>query len=245
MAKDPSVALIEAARELALRADELVFSPPVAYVYNPLQYARLAHEAYLARYGRDTKRTVFVGMNPGPWGMAQTGVPFGEVASVRDWMKIECSVQQPARQHPARPVKGFDCPRREVSGRRLWGLAQDRFGDAAAFFAENFVANYCPLMFLQNSGRNLTPDKLRVMDRRLLFEVCDRHLRRVIDTLIPEWVIGVGRFTQSRIRAVSESCGHRQFSTGGILHPSPANPQANRNWAVKVTDHLVALGVWT
>ena len=35
------------------------------------------------------KRVVFLGMNPGPFGMAQVGVPFGEVAAVRDWLRID------------------------------------------------------------------------------------------------------------------------------------------------------------
>jgi single-strand selective monofunctional uracil DNA glycosylase len=245
MAENLSVSLIAAARELARAADELAFSLPVAYVYNPLLYARRPHEEYLSRYGRGRKRTVFVGMNPGPWGMAQTGVPFGEVAAVRDWMQIQGAVEKPAHEHPSRQVRGFDCPRSEVSGKRLWALVQERFGDPEAFFGINFVGNYCPLMFLEESGRNRTPDKLRFEDRRSLLAICDTHLCKVIDTLEPEWVIGVGRFTESRIRVVSEICGHKSFSIGRILHPSPANPQANRNWATTVTDHLVRLGVWT
>ncbi len=61
-------------------------------------------------------------MNPGPWGMVQSGVPFGEVAAVRDWMKIKSSAKQPKSVHPKRPIEGLSCKRSEVSGRRLWGL---------------------------------------------------------------------------------------------------------------------------
>ena len=39
------------------------------------------------------KEAVFLGMNPGLWGMAQTGVPFGTVSLVRDWMGIEDTAQ--------------------------------------------------------------------------------------------------------------------------------------------------------
>ncbi len=245
MPKDLSVVLIKAARDLARQADELAFLPPVAYVYNPLKYARQPHEVYLSRFGREGKSTVFVGMNPGPWGMAQTGVPFGEVEAVRDWMRIRGTVGEPERQHPARPVRGYDCPRSEVSGRRFWGLMRERFGESEAFFQQHFVSNYCPLLFLQESGRNITPDKLRIQDRSPLFDVCDRHLCRVIDALEPRWVIGVGRFTEARIRVVSQRCEHQGFSIGSILHPSPANPRANRNWAGQVVQRLVELGVWT
>jgi single-strand selective monofunctional uracil DNA glycosylase len=245
MPENPSGPLIQAARDLADEAEGLSFSSPVAYVYNPLKYAWKPHELYLSRFGRGRKSTVFVGMNPGPWGMAQTGVPFGEIEAVRVWMGIEGPVGTPPKQHPARPVKGYGCHRSEVSGRRLWGLMKERFGGPEAFFERHFVSNYCPLLFLAGSGRNITPDKLPNEDRSPLLEACDRHLRRVIEAFEPQWIIGVGKFTERRIRAVSESCEHQGFSVGGILHPSPANPRANRNWAGEVTDRLMELGVWT
>ena len=72
------------------------FGPPVTHVYNPLTYARAPHDLYLSRYGQGPKDVVLLGMNPGPWGMAQTGVPFGEVTAVRDWLGIEAPVNRPA-----------------------------------------------------------------------------------------------------------------------------------------------------
>ena len=149
--------LVNAARRLRRQLKDLSFDPPVTHVYNPIDYARRSHELYLARWGAGTKRVLFLGMNPGPFGMGQTGVPFGEVAAVRDWLKIEAPVARPNIEHPKRPVDGFDCPRSEVSGRRLWGLFAERFAEPQAFFADHFVANYCPLMFMEDSGRNRTP----------------------------------------------------------------------------------------
>ncbi|MCL1859942.1 MAG: single-stranded DNA-binding protein, partial [Proteobacteria bacterium] len=78
-----AAALIAAARELSATLGKMRFAPPVTHVYNPLDYAWNVHERYLRRYGDGRKRVVFLGMNPGPFGMAQTGVPFGEVAAVR------------------------------------------------------------------------------------------------------------------------------------------------------------------
>jgi single-strand selective monofunctional uracil DNA glycosylase len=122
---------------------------------------------------------------------------------------------------------------------------RERFGKAEAFFQQHFVSNYFPLLFLEESGRNITPDKLRIQDRNALFDACDRHLSRVIDALEPQWVIGVGRFTEARIRAVSGRIAHKGLSIGSILHPSPASPRANRNWAGQVVRQLEELGVWT
>ena len=233
--------LIAAAQELSAAVNRLKFKPPVACVGNPLDYAAAAHESYLQKYGGGKKRVVFLGMNPGPFGMAQTGVPFGEVAAVRDWLKIFALVSPPAKVHPKRPVQGFDCPRSEVSGKRLWGLFAARFGAPEQFFAEHFVLNYCPLVFCDEGGRNVTPDKLSPTEREKLFAVCDGHLRRVVEILEPEWVIGVGAFAQARAELALEKSGAK---FGAILHPSPASPAANRGWAPAATRQLVALGIW-
>jgi single-strand selective monofunctional uracil DNA glycosylase len=233
--------LIAAARDLSSQVDGLKFQPPVTHIYNPLDYAWSAHELYLRKFGDGKKRVVFLGMNPGPFGMAQTGVPFGEVAAVRDWMKISEPIGRPANEHPKRPVLGFECPRSEVSGRRLWGLFAERFATPEEFFTGHFVANYCPLVFCGASGCNLTPDKLPVAEQRHLFAACDRHLRRVLEILEPEWLIGIGGFAATRGRIV---CEELKIRSGQILHPSPASPAANRGWAQMATRQLAELGVW-
>jgi len=233
--------LIEAAQILREEAEKLRFAPPVAHVYNPLRYAWQAHEKYLRRFGRAPKEVIFLGMNPGPYGMAQTGVPFGEIGAVRDWMKIDAAIGRPARQHPRRPILGFKCARSEVSGRRLWKLFADRFGAPENFFERHFVVNYCPLAFLEAGGRNRTPDKLSPGERAALARVCDAHLRAVLDILRPKWVIGLGAFAAQRAAAVAEGSGVR---VARMLHPSPASPAANRDWAGQVTRQLRELGVW-
>lgn len=239
----PANALISAAQILRESLRPLRFAAPVEYVYQPLDYAWVPHEAYLRRFGSTHKQVVFVGMNPGPFGMTQTGVPFGEIAAVRDWMGIHEPVGKPEREHPKRPVVGFDCPNSEVSGRRLWGLFAQRFGKAEAFFKDHFVANYCPLVFIEASGRNHTPDKLPVAETTAMEAACDAHLRAVIAALQPEWVIGVGAFAEERALRAKEAMGG-DFKTGRVLHPSPASPAANRDWAGAATKQLVKLGVW-
>ena len=233
--------LIAAARDLSEQVGRLKFPSPITNLYNPLDYAWGAHELYLQKYGASQKRVVFLGMNPGPFGMAQTGVPFGEVAAVRDWLKIRTSVRRPANEHPKRPVLGFDCTRSEVSGRRLWGLFAERFGTPEEFFSGHFVVNYCPLVFCEESGRNFTPDKLPAAKQAMLFDVCNEHLRRVLEILQPEWLIGVGGFAQARAAGVSETV---KIKVGQILHPSPASPAANRGWAQAATRQLVELRIW-
>jgi single-strand selective monofunctional uracil DNA glycosylase len=186
--------------------------------------------------------------------MAQTGVPFGEIASVRDWLGIEAAVDKPGKEHPKRPIEGFDCTRSEVSGRRLWGLFRERFETPVKFFHDHFVANYCPLVFMDSGGANITPDKLPADEAGLLFALCDRALTDTINLLKPEWVIGIGGFAKKRIDRVSEQFftdgkshagdGVAGFSSARILHPSPANPKANAGWDREVVKTLVELGVW-
>ncbi len=231
--------LLRAARKLRLETGRLAFAPPVAYVYEPLDYAWRPFARFVRTYGDSEKRVLFLGMNPGPWGMAQTGVPFGEIGFARDWLGIEAPVCRPAAEHPKRPVTGFACPRSEVSGARLWGLFRQRFGDPHAFFAEHYVINYCPLVFMEVSSRNLTPDKLRRGEREKLFALCDDHLRAMVRILDPEWVIGIGAFAKKRAADVLDG-----VRVGVILHPSPASPAANRGWAEAATAQLEELGVW-
>jgi single-strand selective monofunctional uracil DNA glycosylase len=226
--------------DLVAELEGLRFGPPVTHVYNPLVYARGAWDRYCAKYGRGPKEFVFLGMNPGPYGMAQTGVPFGEVAAVRDWLGIRAKVGAPPHAHPKRPVLGFDCPRSEVSGRRLWGWAAETFDAPEAFFARFFVANYCPLVFMAETGRNVTPDKLARAEREPLFAACDRALRRTVALLEPEILVGVGKFAETRARGALADLPLR---IGQVLHPSPASPRANRGWADQALRDLAALGI--
>ena len=232
--------VLAASAQLRDEADGLRFADPVAWVYNPLRYAWPLHEQYVRTWGASPRRVLMLGMNPGPWGMAQTGVPFGEIAMVCDWMGIESGVETPPVEHPKRRIEGFDCSRSEVSGRRLWGWARDTFGEATSFFDRFFVANYCPLAFLEESGRNLTPDKLPAAERAPLFEACDRALRGTVEALRPEWVVGIGTFAEARARS---ALGGVDVRVGRGLHPSPASPAANRGWAPQWERDLSALGI--
>ncbi len=218
----------------------LRFSDPVSLVYNPLEYARSAYDRYLERYASPPKEAVLLGMNPGPWGMAQTGVPFGEVGIVRDWLAITADIDVPAHTHPKRPVQGFACTRSEVSGRRLWGWVRETFVDPDRFFERFFVANYCPLLFLEENGRNRTPNNLKAPERKALQAVCDAALRSSMEVLQPRFVVGIGRFAGQRAR---EALSGTDITVGEILHPSPANPRANRGWSQQAAAQLAALGI--
>ena len=228
-------------RRLSARLAKLRFGPPVTHVYDPLTYASTAHDRYCERFGAAKGRVLFLGMNPGPFGMAQTGVPFGEVAMVRDWIGVQAPLGRPANEHPKRPIEGFACTRSEVSGRRLWGFFREEFGTAEAFFAKAFVANYCPLVFVAESGANVTPDKLPKSERDPLYTLCDEALGDVVKALAPSRIIGVGDFARKCAERVVAQAG-LAVPVGTVLHPSPASPAANRGWAEAARASLAELG---
>lgn len=240
---NPAEQILEHTTTAVRKLDSLEFSPPVFAVYNPLRYAHASWEQYLRTYGATTKEVLFLGMNPGPWGMAQTGIPFGEVHAVRSWMKLDAPIGRPEQEHPKRPILGWDCPRSEVSGRRLWGLFAEEFSTAEAFFRRHLVINYCPLVFMAESGRNITPDKLAREERTPLFEICDALLTASIASYQPNYVVGVGGFARSRLDQVHRTGGHTAQAVQ-ILHPSPASPAANRGWADQARNQLRDAGIW-
>ncbi len=237
---DQPMTLTTIANRLSKCVTSLRFGDPITHIYNPLDYARAGHRQYLKRYGTGPCGVVLLGMNPGPWGMVQTGVPFGEVTIVRDWLGINATIGKPEREHPKRPVLGFDCGRSEVSGARLWGWALEQFKTPKRFFRKFFVANYCPLSFMESTGRNRTPDKLTAEQREPLFEACDLALRQTVEHLKPRIVVGVGAFAERRAQLALADV---DVEIGRILHPSPASPAANNDWAGTITKQLSALGV--
>ncbi len=232
--------LLSATRVLSDSVGAMFFGPPVTHIYNPLVYAEKPHELYVTKYGGGVKKVLMIGMNPGPWGMAQTGVPFGEIGFVRDWLGIEAPVSKPKHEHPKRPIEGFSCQRSEVSGRRLWGWIRDTWKTPKRFFASYYVANYCPLVFMEETGRNRTPDKLPAQQRDPLFRACDLALVQTVELLKPQMVIGIGAFAAKRAALALSSI---DVHVATILHPSPASPAANKGWAEKVTAQFAVLGI--
>ena len=239
--------LIQLTERLAEEVDKLTFNGKVAAVYNPLRYAKNPHDMYIKRFGTGKKRVLFLGMNPGPWGMAQTGVPFGEIEAVQNWLGIQAEVGKPETEHPKRPIEGFFCSKSEVSGRRLWGFFREKFDSPEDFFREHYVANYCPLVFMEESGKNLTPDKLPSCESTLLYEVCDRYIAGLIKLMRPEFLVGIGKFAAKRLLTIAEDMPVdiiRGVTIDSVLHPSPANPAANRGWSEAAEKKLRAIGIW-
>ena len=92
---------------------------------------------------------------------------------------------------------------------------------------------------MEESGRNFVPEKLKAAERDALFAVCDRALRRIVEHLKPKHVIGVGKFAEKRAKAALA----QDVRIGAMLHPSPASPAANKNWATAAEAALAQNGI--
>lgn len=231
---------VQIARDLSKAVQRLAFGSPITHVYHPLDYAWESHQRYLQRFAGGPREVLLIGMNPGPWGMAQTGIPFGDVRMVKNWLGITGRVTKPPNEHPMRPILGFACPHSEISGTRLWGWARDVFHTPERFFARFFVYNYCPLCFMTSTGRNFTPDRLPLSEAVPLYAGCDEALRRLAEYMKPRYVLGVGGFAEKRIQAALPAY---DGVIGRMPHPSPANPAANRGWAQEAERALNGFGI--
>ncbi|XP_065566031.1 single-strand selective monofunctional uracil DNA glycosylase-like isoform X1 [Artemia franciscana] len=214
----------------------------VTHIYNPVDYARVPHEIFVTKFCKETISTLLIGMNPGPWGMVQTGVPFGEVSIVRDWLNIIGEVIKPANEHPKRPILGFQCHRSEISGKRFWAFLRDLSGTPERLFETLFMYNYCPLSFMKISGKNVTPPELKLTERKILLSLCDAALLEVIKVLRPKSLLCVGNFVFKQVSGVVKKA-NLDVKVGLLMHPSPINPRANKNWAEEAKKTFDQLGI--
>jgi len=203
---------------------------PVRYISNPIDHAHQPHKMFLEKYLDGEKSVLFLGMNPGPWGMCQTGVPFGDIMSCESFLGIVAEVNKCVPgQHPKRPILGFSCKRKEVSGSRFWTFFKSICGRPENFFKSCFVLNYCPLAFMKDSGKNIGAAELSKELRDQVNQACDVALHRILGLLNVKLVVGVGKFAEGRAKSVIKEYD-LDISVGNLMHPSPINPAANKGW---------------
>uniref|UniRef100_A0A182VYR0 Uracil-DNA glycosylase-like domain-containing protein n=1 Tax=Anopheles minimus TaxID=112268 RepID=A0A182VYR0_9DIPT len=230
-------------RELSAALRKVILPSEVAACYDPIEYASEIHCAYLQRFLDGPKHVLFIGMNPGPWGMCQTGVPFGYVPAVRDWMGLRGAVAKPTPELAARPVEGLACTREEQSGKRWWGLYEELCGTSDRFFHSCFVYNLCPLAFFHQSGRNITPSELKGKAKGEIQAISEQYLETALTLLKPKIVISVGRYTEDRIKTLTKRNKiDPTIVTYCMPHPSPRSLN-NTNWPEKAKLWLTEHGI--
>ncbi|PBC29090.1 Single-strand selective monofunctional uracil DNA glycosylase [Apis cerana cerana] len=229
-------------RDLVIELGKITFHSPIEYVYSPLEYAFNIHTMYVQKYCNTIKKILFLGMNPGPWGMSQTGVPFGEISMVRDWLKICGPVGKPVKEQPKRKVTGFQCNRSEISGKRLWSLFQKLCGSPEKFFQQAYIHNYCPIALMKKNGCNITPAEIKAgSEIQILHSSCDKALLDIIKIIKAEIIIGIGGYAEKRAQFVIQS-SKLPVKVLCLPHPSPRAVN-NKNWSEKATKKLSEFGL--
>ncbi|XP_036325238.1 single-strand selective monofunctional uracil DNA glycosylase-like [Rhagoletis pomonella] len=208
-----------------------ILKPPgITHVYNPVEYASSIHCAYLEKYLDGPKRVVFVGMNPGSNGMGQTGVPFGNILTVRDEMGLTGSVQQPPSIHAKRPVSGLECNIEEPSGVRIWSLFKKLAGGSLNNFGRQcFVHNFCPLIFYDSAGHNITPSELKGDYKAKIGKACLDVLDLELDLLKTEILVVIGSYMHDMVKRSRHASSLKICK---LPHPSPRSLN-NHNWPEK------------
>ncbi|XP_069360808.1 single-strand selective monofunctional uracil DNA glycosylase [Maniola hyperantus] len=235
---DLSDEFLELADEMNEDLNEFKLPPAVKCVYNPSIYARYTFEMYARKYCNTKKKIMFFGMNPGPWGMSQTGVPFGEISSVRDWLGIEGPVNKPPHEIRERPVDGFDCKRTEVSGKRFWGLLKTICGTPVKFFETSFVYNYINQQWMKSNGCNLTPGDFKVSEMEPLYNICDPIFVKILKLYEVEIIVAIGKFCETRAqKAIKKYLPSSSIKILYLSHPSPRSVN-NNNWEQKALEEL-------
>ena len=162
--------------------------------------------------------------------ISASGVPFGEVSVVNNWLKINGVVGKPKVEHPKRQIEGLNCKRREVSGERFWNFIKSVSGTPEIFFKNCLVYNHCPLIFMGKSGKNVTPPDMKIDVRNKLLQLCDETLKDVIELYSVKHIVGLGRFAETRAKKVVNDNLIKNVDVSFLIHPSPASPAANKGW---------------
>lgn len=286
--------LIQDTRVFSDALDRLSRPAGVSHVYNPLAYMRRAHEQWLAQFevfvdyqgesvscatyekspdefarATQSRPYLILGMNPGPWGMVQTGVPFGDVANANTILGYRRGDQIPAPDpdrvtlHPKRPVQGFACTRREASGERLWGglckvwekpAFDANVHEIDAVLADCFAVNYCPLAYFADDGKgtNVTPDAFRKSGpyRDLpyandLDALCSSYIAAIMQAFRTRVVLAVGRYAETMAKVIVTSAMPADVRPKVVYltHPSPLATRSAGEWAAMAQREMSAAGV--
>lgn len=217
--------------DLVSQLNNLNYGPNVEYIYSPLDYASNLHKVFLKKFLCTSKKVLFLGINPGPWGMCQTGIPFGEVNIVRSYLRVDGEVLTPTNCHPQRPITGLNCHRSEVSGKRLWDLFIELSeGDPYKFFKDCFIHNYFPLALMNNNAKNITPGDLKSEYQKELQEICDKSLSDILTLFHTEIIVAIGKYAEKRSNEVVKKFRLTNIKVVQIPHPSPRSVGTAEKW---------------
>ena len=132
-------------------------------VWNPGSYGAPWHRVFREIYPLRERPILMFGLNPGPYGMGQTGIPFTDVRRLRQCLpKMALTLRERGREPRVpglapRSLRRFFTREFESSAVRVYRFLELGWGSAEKGWRSVGVANSCPLLFLDPEGRNQTP----------------------------------------------------------------------------------------
>lgn len=191
------------------------------HVWNPGRYGASWHRRFRRMVPLESNPVILFGLNPGPYGMAQTGIPFTDVKRLRERLprlaaslEIHGPVEVPGLAPPS--LRPFLTRSFESSAVRIYRFLDLAWGSAEEGWRKVGVANPCSLLFMDAAGKNRTPADLQgaVSRRRSaghsaaeLREACDRLRRKAaleaMAAVRPRGVVLLGKDVQKALGSVT------------------------------------------
>ena len=80
-------------------------------------------------------------------------------------------------------------------------------------------------------------------DKKKVYELCDKALFRILSLLQATEIIAVGRVVNERLIKVRQKFS-LDINIHFLMHPSPANPAANKGWSDIAEKSLSELNIF-
>jgi single-strand selective monofunctional uracil DNA glycosylase len=223
-------------------------------VLNPGRYGERWHARFRRAYPMSPRPLLVFGLNPGPYGMAQTGVPFTDLKRLESalpglWKDLVASGEPVTRPGLAPPSLARHLTRTfESSSVRVYRFLERAYGRPELALREVVFVNPCPLLFIDpETGANRTPADLpRALRARKAAELVHafEELRRAtvleaVAELEPRGAILLGRDVAAAVgEALRAALGAR--SVVEWEHPARAVPET---WSRGLADELRKRGL--
>jgi single-strand selective monofunctional uracil DNA glycosylase len=226
-------------------------------IWNPGLYAASWHALFRKEYPASAGCILVFGLNPGPYGMAQTGIPFTDLKRLREHLprlakgleRRGCSLAGVGLA--PRSLRPYLSRTFESSAVRVYRFLSRGWGSAEDGWRSVVVANPCSLLFMDAAGENRTPaDLVGAVSRRTGSLVAARRLRErcnalrrlaareAVRVLSPRGVVLLGKDAQRAMQTgIAPLLG--PDSILGWEHPARAVPD---RWAMGLLEEIKRRG---
>jgi len=206
-------------------------------VWNPALYALDIYQEYLTKFPPEPGAILALGLNPGPYGMAQTGIPFTDCRTASGALGMEMTIPGKAPDDLISRLKKANGKWRGTYERSSLGMYRFlilAWGDIKTAYRNWFVGNPCPLLFLDPERWNVTPADPRLRRMKEVGELRQRAVIGFSEILNPRGIVCFGKDVAKAVGEVAI----RQVGPDRVVfyeHPARAVPE---KWAAGLLQEL-------